>query len=310
MTATGTDVLKADLPPTNWGRILGATPVVMTVIATLLAGLASSEMTSAQYDRSLAAQLQSKAGDQWNYYQGKKLRSALQRNTLDLLVATAAVPPLDQGGLARALAGTPAGTALDSADGRNALGVLAGEALPKPGSRPAEDARLQAALEAVEASRPDSEVVALLANVGDDELAVALRGAQAQALEFGAAVKSLEKSIGLAGRQLGISYAGTALQRSFTAANLDFGARRYDTEAQLNQVVAGLLELQVRRSNMSAERHHDRSQKFFYGMLAAQTAVIISTLAMAARKRSLLWSMAACAGAAAVAFAIYVYLCV
>ena len=33
---------------------------------TLLAGLASSEMTRAQYDRSFAAELQSKAGDQWN----------------------------------------------------------------------------------------------------------------------------------------------------------------------------------------------------------------------------------------------------
>jgi hypothetical protein len=55
---------KHDLPQTMWGKILGVTPIVMTVIATMLAGLASSEMTKAQYDRSLAAQLQSKAGDQ------------------------------------------------------------------------------------------------------------------------------------------------------------------------------------------------------------------------------------------------------
>ena len=69
------DELKQDLPPSKWGKILAATPIVMTVIATMLAGLASSEMTKAQYDRSLAAQLQSKAGDQWNYYQAKKLRA-------------------------------------------------------------------------------------------------------------------------------------------------------------------------------------------------------------------------------------------
>jgi hypothetical protein len=43
--------LTSDVPKTNWGKILLATPVVMTVIATLLAGLASSEMTTAQYDR-------------------------------------------------------------------------------------------------------------------------------------------------------------------------------------------------------------------------------------------------------------------
>jgi len=50
------DQLKAEVPPTQWGKILGATPVVMAVVATLLAGLSSSEMTRAQYVRSLAAQ--------------------------------------------------------------------------------------------------------------------------------------------------------------------------------------------------------------------------------------------------------------
>src|ERR1039458_7354633 len=96
------DAVKADLPPTKWGKILGATPVVMAVIATMLAGLASSEMTKAQYDRAFAAQLQSKAGDQWGYYQAKKLRSAVARNSLDLLAATSDIKPLDAGALPNA----------------------------------------------------------------------------------------------------------------------------------------------------------------------------------------------------------------
>ena len=32
------DELKADVPQTTWGKILNATPIVMTVIATMLAG--------------------------------------------------------------------------------------------------------------------------------------------------------------------------------------------------------------------------------------------------------------------------------
>ena len=87
------DAIKADLPQNKWGKILGVTPIVMTVIATMLAGLASSEMTKAQYARSFAAQLQSKAGDQWSYYQAKKLRSAVAHNTLDLLLATTEISP-------------------------------------------------------------------------------------------------------------------------------------------------------------------------------------------------------------------------
>jgi hypothetical protein len=84
--------LTSEVPQTKWGKILLATPVVMTVIATLLAGLASSEMTRAQYDRALGAQLQSKAGDQWGYFQAKKLRGAMQQNSFELLTATTDAP--------------------------------------------------------------------------------------------------------------------------------------------------------------------------------------------------------------------------
>lgn len=52
----------------------------------------------------------------------------------------------------------------------------------------------------------------------------------------------------------------------------------------------------VGAKNLSAARRHRRSQKFLHGMLAAQRGVIVSTLAIAARKRNLLWSVAAIAG--------------
>src|SRR6478752_7690136 len=91
--------LKKDVPQTSFGKILSATPVVMAVVATMLAGLASSEMTRAQYDRSLAAQQQSKAGDQWSFFQAKRLRGAYQRNTADLLQTIIDVRPLDPAAL-------------------------------------------------------------------------------------------------------------------------------------------------------------------------------------------------------------------
>ena len=102
--------------------------------------------------------------------------------------------------------------------------------------------------------------------------------------------------------------ADAAIRRDFVAARLGYNARRYDLEARLNQSVASLYELQVRKTNLKAERHHRRSQRFFFGMLAAQTGVIVSTLAIAARKRNFLWTLAAVFGVVAVAFALYVYL--
>src|SRR5512144_3146206 len=90
----------------------------MAVIATMLAGLASSEMSRAQYERSLAAQQQSKAGDQWSFFQAKRMRGALQRNSLDLLQSTVEVHPLDTAALKKAVAQLPAQP--DQAEAANA----------------------------------------------------------------------------------------------------------------------------------------------------------------------------------------------
>src|SRR5438445_9600134 len=74
-------------PPrkTLWTIVLSSTPVILTVVATLLAGVSSSEMTQAQYHRSLAAQNQSKASDQWGFFQAKRGRATSERATADVL---------------------------------------------------------------------------------------------------------------------------------------------------------------------------------------------------------------------------------
>ena len=302
------DALKEDLPPSTWGKILSATPVVMAVVATMLAGLASSEMTTAQYDRSLAAQQQSKAGDQWNFFQGKKLRGALQQNTRDMITSTAEVRSVSREALQAVLANTPVAGALDTPAGQQAATVFEKGVLPDALPAPTLDANVQAALHALETSRPDAELTPLLAKVGNAVLDESLRATRDHALAFDVASKPLGQVIDSMEKQLSGATIDAALRRDFTAARLTYNALRYDREARLNQVIAGLYELQVRKSNFSAERHHRRSQKFFFGMLGAQTGVIIATLAIAARKRNLLWGLAAAAGGAAIVFAAYVYL--
>jgi len=283
--------LKHDLPQTKWGKVLAVTPIVMTVIATMLAGLASSEMTKAQYDRSLAAQLQSKAGDQWSYYQAKKLRSAVAHNTMDLLAATVEIPAL-----------APA-----SLTGADAVTLAAFTKNELPPATPATfDAPVKAALDAVESSQPEPEITAMLVKIEPAVLAQSLIAAKEAALAFDNATKPINKTSDKLDEVLMAGDKGVF--RSFSAARLRYTAARYETEARLNQSIAGIYELQVRQNNFTAERHHRRSGKFFFGMLAAQMAVIISTFSMAARKKSFLWSIAAAAGAAAVSFSVYVYL--
>lgn len=321
--------LKHDLPQTTFGKILSATPVVMAVVATMLAGLASSEMTRAQYDRSLGAQQQSKAGDQWSFFQAKRVRGALQRNTSELLQTLAAVRPLDAVALAAAadevtdaaqaaslrqamteLTGSPAG--------REAVELMRDGRLPPYPAAPALAPKIQAAIEAVETSVPDQEMERLVNEVNPQAIDDALTAAREQVRAFEAVTSPLNDAIdkmdqALAGISLArqtadSNLAGASIARDFIAARLRYAALRYETEARLNQTIANLYELQVRKSNLSAQRHHTRSQRFFFGMLGAQAGVIISTFAMAARQRNLLWGLAAAAGLIAVAFAIYVYL--
>jgi len=272
------DALKQDLPQNKWGKILTATPVVMTVIATLLAGLASSEMTRAQYDRALGAQLQSKAGDQWSYFQAKKLRGAMQHNSLELLQATTDAEPVKNVTL---------------------------EKLPTVPT-PQMDDTVKAALEMIESQKPEAEITEMLKHVEETKLAAALRSTRDAARDFDAGLAAPNQTL----EQLenSVPPSDKPLRQNLTAAKMRFSAMRYDAEAKLNQGIANLLELQVRKTNISAERHHKRSGKFFFGMLAAQAAVIVSTFALAAQKRSLLWTLAAAAGLAAIIFAIYVYL--
>src|SRR5690349_17946421 len=137
MKVTIPEELKKGVPQTSWGKILSATPVAMAVIATMLAGLASSEMTKAQYDRSLAAQQQSKAGDQWSFFQAKRLRGAYQRNTADLVQNTNEVHQVSATGIGALAQQTPESKAkadlvalLDSPVGKQALTLLQNGELP------------------------------------------------------------------------------------------------------------------------------------------------------------------------------------
>jgi len=301
--------LKSDLPQTTFGKILSATPVVMAVIATMLAGLASSEMTRAQYDRSLGAQQQAKAGDQWSFFQAKRLRGALQNNSVELLENVVEVRALDVAALQGALSGTEAGKALETENGKRVLEVLGKGEAPAAPLKGDMDPKIMAALHGYEAMATDAEMASLLGEVTDDLLESELKNARDQTQAFDASTKPLNTVMDQIGDALPLIGGGDkTLGRAFSVARLRYNASRYEIEARLNQVIANLYELQVRKSNISAARHHVRSQWFFFGMLGAQAGVIISTFAMAARKRNLLWSLAAGAGIIAIGFAIYVYL--
>lgn len=414
----GTPAPESDKPRTFWDSILTSTPVVLTVVATLLAGLSSSEMTRAQYHRSLAAQHQSKAGDQWSFFQAKRIRGGNTEMEVELLRAQHVLAPvtleaileyaarlpqdLDRTAragerLLRALAASKADvgsdfpraaveklvqTARQKADEARALAQGMAKTLARPDVRaafaflntsdlpevakePVGGAKIHEAHQAILDRKTEAETASLMALISDDELRQALDAAanNAHALEekstpvekaLAAVAQQIKEATALTGtvhqltervnlalaelaaandngavRTAATSDAATELRnaaaalartdavltksademnQSFVAARRDFTARRYEREARDNQEIAGVYEIQVRKSSWDSERHRTRSMLFFIGMLVAQAGVTIATFALALRQRSVLWLLATTAGLAAIAFSGYVYL--
>ena len=169
---------------------------------------------------------------------------------------------------------------LASAAGQQALGHLRDGTVPA--AAPAVPApAVRAVLDAIEAGRAETEITVLLGRVNDAALQADVRRARDQAAALDAATGPITKVIDQIDALLAREPAPIA--RAFLAARLRYAAQRYEVEARLNQAIANLYELQVRKSNLSAERHHARSQ------------------------RNLLWSLAAAAGLLAVLSAAYVY---
>jgi len=405
-----------------WETTITSTPVIMTVIATLFAGMSASEMTWAQYHRATAAQDQSKVGDGYNFFQAKRIRGTNMEMTSTLLRALSEPGHFDAATLeqsanlvaeeltqaekdlerlareARALnatadtgeaKGNPALARLqqsaESALGKvktlkddagklrketdevltknkdemnKAFGYLNGGLPPATEIKMSDKENLAKYAEdvnqltkAIEDRKPDTdpEVKKLLRRLPKQVLKSAYDLAVENTTLFDKATSELKKPFGtiskLVDRQLdlarklhtivgGVTAALPAsasdeskalkevrataaslsqtdrllkdkveqLYRNSKAASIDFDARRYNAESRYTLQEARRYELLVYKSNFESDRHMDRKTFLFYAMLTAQAGVTIATLALAFRKKSVVWGLAALAGAAAVGF--------
>jgi hypothetical protein len=391
-------------PKTFWGTVITMTPVVLTLLSTLLAGLSSSEMTRAQYYRSLAAQYQSKAGDQWSFFQGKRIRETILAVDIDLHPAKPMrVEParlrtsleavikaiidvhsqclswmkaINDASLAesgeehsRAILRERLGdlnekTApakqpledirddLSREDVAIALSFLGTERLPggQANDKPLGDERMQAALKAVQERRTERQLAALVAPIDETDLQQAVENAESNAKAFEDASQPVDRALEKIDRVVAsliraayqirrraeeisaavdagnsekdrwrkqassLNQASIALEKTrqslvdYDVARKDYTVRRNKREARYNQAAAGPYELRVAKSGVTSDRHRTRSQRFFFGMLCAQAGAAIGSLAVAARQKSGLWSLAGLAGIIAAAFSVYVYL--
>ncbi len=398
-----------------WDTVLTATPILLTVLGTLLASRSSGEMTQAQYHRSISAQNQSKSGNQWAFFQAKRVRGTIQqmfaergafREAGALSVARRMPKALERteaeaGTLLQTVAAAQKDTTADNPDldalkkgvekyqsevrkavrqareSQTALAkalssgntttdgliYLTSTNLPVPADeaneRPREavdailDPEVLEVLNMIREEKPEGDINQKLRKLDDKKIRLAIDTGEAKAARFEKATdpatqtvrevdqalqdqEALFRPVQAAGEdveaavndlstddpKLGdVRKAAGALQvavsrlaadvrlvsQRFKAARCDYDVRRYEREARFNQEIAGLYELQVRKSSLTSDQHRERSIYFLYGMLAAQAGVTIATFGLAVRQKSILWALATAAGVTALTIGIFAY---
>jgi hypothetical protein len=339
-----------------WEKTIVSTPVILTVVATILAGLSNSELNLAQYYRGLAAQMQSKVSDQWAYFQAKRIRADQNDNSAQVLQSISQPAPFDPANLSAQLdrlvqelnsaeyAGGSAQSdphlkrirsladqirqAATQPDQTDALARFAEGKVQHVPEQVIDDPQINEVIRGLGSHVSDADLENEAGKISLKTLTDAVDIANANIAAYDAATagsdKSLaeieklfsdlsreilafEGSIGSGSALTSVRDAASQLSAGYTIARMKYNASRYNSDAHYNQALAQLYEVQVRVDGFDSDRHRQRSKEFFYGMLAAQAGVTVATFALAVRRKSVLWSLAASAGFAAITFAAYVY---
>jgi hypothetical protein len=298
-----TPVAPPDEPQGLIDKLGAALPIALTAVATALAGMSTSELQQAMFWRSAAAQDQARATNQWTLAGFKRDRSLLAQATAAQLRAASGYAPAT-------FEYDPA----SGADADRAVRWLLGEGPPRADLPDVQDEQLKELLEAIRTREPEGELLRKAARVPHARISEAIDAAEKAAeqtdRDWDPLVKGAAK---LVAGQVHVKpdapdrAAKVANATAAQAAGFELEQRRYRAEATLNQGIGFLYEARVKVSTAESDRHRERSKNFFYAMLAAQVGAVISSLALARRRKSALWLLAGLAGVVAVALGGYVY---
>jgi hypothetical protein len=280
-----------DAPPVEPKRSLfeklgAGLPVGLTALATILAGLSTGELNRAMLWRSTAAQDQGKANDQWSLAAHKRDRALMCETTADALRAVGGyrTPP--------DLPKTPTPEFVQQA----------GAYISGSGEPPATDAGVRGVLWAMQMGY-DGDATVLARGVDGATLNAEIRAGLAK---VGEVERAFDAELSAAKERA--TAAPAEGKAAATALRYEVDSRRYRAEATANQWVGFLYEVRIKRSTAESESHLHRSENFFFAMLAAQVGGVGSSLALARKRRSVLWLVAGIAGLVAVGFGAFVYL--
>jgi hypothetical protein len=291
-------------------KIGAALPIGLTALATVFAGMSTGALQQAMYWKSQSAQDQAKATNQWTLAGFKVDRS--------LVMQTAAAQILVSAGGGKQVEFSPNP---NDATEKTAAEWLKGKGPPgayrrgaSPGSREGRvglpditSESLKELLDLIRKRAPEDEILRKATRVRLDEINKAIDTAEAANEKITESdwdpVVSAARKLASEARKKG---ADPAKNAAIQAAQFEMEQRRYRSEATLNQEIGFLYEARVKVTSAESDKHRRKSQTLFIAMLVAQVGSVVSSLALARKKKSALWLFAATAGLVAIGFGGYV----
>ncbi len=294
-TAPSPETPAAEPPPSLLDKLAVAIPVAMTAIATVFAGLSSGELQKAMFWRTAAGQDQARATNQWTFAGLKRNRSLIMEGTAAGLLA---------GGVA-----LPDFLALASGDDeKEAARWLAGKdekgkELPPRVDFPRPDEKTRAVLDAIRDRKPEEEILKMASQVKPAEINAAIDAAADFIATTDRKWDSPVKKAGVLVKKAKASDAAAA-----KAAWFAMEQRRYRAESFMEQQLGFLYDARVHVVTAVSDKHRQRSQNFFYAMLAGQIGAVVATLALSRKTSTTLWLLAGLLGVSALGYGGFVHL--
>jgi hypothetical protein len=301
-TPTSPGAPPDDKPKSLFDKFATALPIGLTALATVFAGMSTSELQRAMFWRTAASQDQAKATNQWTF-------AGLKRNRSLIMEGNAVQLRASSGKRGDAFAGH--GKHVDVAAGataeeKAAAEWLGGKGPPRVALPKVEDEDIQAVLEAIRRREPEEDILKKAAKIKPKAINQAIDDAEKANevidTDWGRVLDAVSALV--AERAKADPEAANSLQ----AARFALEQRRYRAESRLTLGIGSLYEARVQVVTAVSDRHRRRSENFFYAMLVAQVGAVISTLSLARQQKSALLFLAALVGAVAVAFGAIVYL--
>jgi hypothetical protein len=307
---------KPDEPRSFIEKVGPTLTIGLTAIAAVFGSMSAGALQQAMYWKSQAAQDQSKSADQWSYAGFKRDRALIMEATARMLQAASdyavasfsheetppiTVPKDDK---------NPEETRKKLEEAQHlALGWLQKREGPQMmGGKIPEttDEHILALKKAIETREPETELVKLASQINQEAINKAIDDLEKFSAEndkyWDAAVKAAGR---LANFNDNKKPDTPANRKARQAAGYELEERRYRIESRINQNIGFLYDIRVKVSSAESDRYRKKSYMLSYAMLIAQIGAVASSLALARKKRSMLWIFVAIFGFVALGFGGY-----